>query len=94
VIKKSVGVAYRPIDYKRAFDNVSISKIVGLLKLRSYGISGQLRSWIECFLHNRTQLTIGHASGNENISFYPLFMIHNDVIGNLIRHFSMDNQSL
>jgi len=34
---------------------------------------------------------LGHASGNENISFYPLFMIHNDVIGHLIRHFSMDN---
>jgi len=34
---------------------------------------------------------IGHASGNENISFYPLFMIHNDVIGHLIRHSSMDN---
>jgi len=37
------------------------------------------------------QNLIGHASGNENISFYPLFMIHNDVTGHLIRHFSMDN---
>jgi len=34
---------------------------------------------------------IGHASGNENISFHPLFMIHNDIIGHLIRHFSMEN---
>jgi len=34
---------------------------------------------------------IGHASGNENVSFDPLFMIHNDVIGHLIRHFSMEN---
>jgi len=51
--KKSVGVAY--IDYKRAFDSVSISKLV--LKLRSYSISGQLLSWIECFLQNRTQQT-------------------------------------
>jgi len=34
---------------------------------------------------------IGHASGNENISFDPLFMIHNDVIGHLMRHFSMEN---
>jgi len=36
-------------------------------------------------------IAIGHASGNENISFDPLFMIHNDVIGHLIRHFSMEN---
>jgi len=36
-------------------------------------------------------ITIGHASGNENISFDPLFMIHNDVIGHLKRHFSMEN---
>ena len=46
-------VAY--IDYKRAFESVSISKL--LLKLRSYGISGQLLSWIDCFLNNRTQQT-------------------------------------
>ena len=51
--KKSVGIAY--IDYKRAFDSVSTSKL--LLKLRSYGISGQLLCWIECFLLNRTQQT-------------------------------------
>jgi len=51
--KKSVGVTY--IDYKRAFDSVSISKLV--LKLRPYGISGQLLSRIECFLHKRTHQT-------------------------------------
>jgi len=38
-----------------------------------------------------TVKTIGRASGNENISFDPLFMIHNDVIGHLVRHFSMEN---
>jgi len=41
--------------------------------------------------HRLTLVAIGHASGNENISFGPLFMIHNDVIGHLIRHFSMEN---
>jgi len=51
--RKSVGVAY--IDYKRAFDCVSCSKL--LIKLHSYGISGQLLSWIESFLQNRTQET-------------------------------------
>ena len=48
-----MGVAC--INYKRAFDSVSTSKL--LLKLRSCGISGQLLSWIECFLLNRTQQT-------------------------------------
>jgi hypothetical protein len=51
--RKSVGVAY--IDYKRAFDCVSHNKL--LIKLQSYGISGQLLSWIESFLQNRTQET-------------------------------------
>jgi len=41
--------------------------------------------------HGLAVAAIGHASGNENISLYPLFMIHYDVIGHLIRHFSMDN---
>jgi len=27
---------------------------------------------------------LGHASGNENIKFVPLFTLHNDVIGHLI----------
>ena len=51
--RKSVGAAY--IDYTRAFDCVSHSKL--LLKLRSYGISGQLFNWIANFLQNRTQQT-------------------------------------
>jgi len=42
-------------------------------------------------LEVRYSTSIGHASGNENISFDPLFMIHNDVIGHHIRHFSMEN---
>jgi len=35
--------------------------------------------------------SIGHASGIENIQFDPLFMLHNDVIGHLIRHLSMED---
>jgi len=52
-IKKSIAVGY--IDYKRAFDCVSLTKL--LLKLRSYGISGNLLSWIENFLTDRYSLS-------------------------------------
>jgi len=52
--KKSIAVA---------FDCVSHSKL--LLKLRSYGISGNLLSWIENFLTNRSQQTkVGNSLSN------------------------------
>jgi len=58
---KSIAVAY--IDYEHAFDCVSHSKL--LLKLRSYGISGNLLSWIENFLANRSQQTnVGNSLSN------------------------------
>src|SRR5664279_2488391 len=56
--KKAVTVAY--IDYQKAFDAVSHSKL--LIKLGAYGITGNVLKWIGCFLANRTQQTrVGSA---------------------------------
>ena len=49
--RKSVVIAY--IDFKRAFDSVSHSKLIH--KLASYGIHGNLLFWISSFLSNRMQ---------------------------------------
>ena len=48
---KSVAVAY--IDFTRAFDSISYSKL--FIKLEGYGIGGNLLFWIKAFLSNRTQ---------------------------------------
>ena len=40
-------------DYAKAFDTVSHSKL--LIKLKSYGISGNLLNWIISFISNRRQ---------------------------------------
>ena len=47
----SVTIAY--IDFKSGFDCISHPKL--LLKLSSYGIKGNLFSWIASFLSNRSQ---------------------------------------
>jgi len=78
--KKSVGVAH--IDYKRPFDSVSISKLVS--KLRSYGILGQILSWIECFLQNRTQQTRVGTSLSTITSLTSGVVQGLDVIGPLL----------
>ena len=44
------------IDFTRAFDSVVHSKL--LLKLRHYGIDGNLLNWIASFLSNRTQRVV------------------------------------
>jgi ribonuclease P/MRP protein subunit RPP40 len=49
--KHSVDVIY--IDFQKAFDTVSHSKLI--LKLESYGLSDPLLRWIKAFLSNRTQ---------------------------------------
>ena len=41
------------LDFKKAFDSVPHQRL--LIKLQSYGISGNLLKWIENFLSNRTQ---------------------------------------
>ena len=49
--KRVTDVIY--IDFKKAFDQVSHNKL--LLKINSYGITGDLYGWIKSFLSNRTQ---------------------------------------
>ena len=44
------------LDYAKAFDKVDHNIL--LQKLRAYGISGQLYSWIKTFLTNRTQTVV------------------------------------
>ena len=41
------------VDFKKAFDSVSHTKL--LLKLQTYGITGDLLGWITSFLSSRTQ---------------------------------------
>ena len=41
------------VDFCKAFDSVSFPKL--LIKLKSFGIEGKLLSWIDSFLHQRTQ---------------------------------------
>ncbi len=46
-----VDVLY--VDFAKAFDSVSVRKLVH--KLKGYGFSGQLLAWLTAFLSNRTQ---------------------------------------
>ena len=55
---KSVVVAY--IDFARAFDSISHSKLI--TKLTSYGIRGNLLFWIQAFLTDRTQCVLVGSS--------------------------------
>jgi len=52
--KRGVTVAY--IDFSRAFDTVSHEKLING-RLKSYGISGDLLSWLRNFLSGRTHQT-------------------------------------
>jgi len=42
------------IDFKKAFDSVSHSKL--LIKLPAYDLPGKLLTWLAEFLHNRSQI--------------------------------------
>ena len=46
-------IAY--IDYAKAFDSVSHSKLI--IKLQAYGITGDLLNWVKNFLCDRYQCT-------------------------------------
>lgn len=60
-----VAVAY--VDFARAFDSVTHSKLIS--KLKSYGITGALLEWIEFYLNDRNHCTRvgGHVSSFCNI---------------------------
>jgi ribonucleases P/MRP protein subunit RPP40 len=86
--RKNIDVIY--IDFSKAFDTVCHNKL--LIKLRAYGIQGNLLGWIKSFLYNRSQkVKIDSAISNSNsvISGVPqgsvlgplLFLIYiNDLI--------------
>ena len=58
--KHGVAIAYRYIDYAKAFDTVCHSKL--LYKLEAYGIGGDVLKYICSLLSNRTQCTrVGHS---------------------------------
>jgi len=49
--RRNTDVIY--FDFKKAFDSVPHSKL--LIKLPTYGLSGNLLAWLAEFLHNRSQ---------------------------------------
>uniref|UniRef100_A0A8R1HPT1 Reverse transcriptase domain-containing protein n=1 Tax=Caenorhabditis japonica TaxID=281687 RepID=A0A8R1HPT1_CAEJA len=58
IIKSSSVTVYRinpavSIDFRKAFDKVSIPKLIA--KLKYYGIRGNVSKWLENFLTGRTQ---------------------------------------
>jgi len=62
-LNNSKGVAVAYVDYAKAFDVVSHSKL--FLKLSAYGIKGDLIEWIRSFLSERTQCTrVNHECSN------------------------------
>ncbi len=56
LLKKNIHSCY--VDFSKAFDSVSHSKLI--YKLKCYGISGGLLSWLRSFLINRTQCVVCH----------------------------------
>ena len=56
--RHQVDIVY--LDFAKAFDSVVHSKL--LMKINSYGISGQLFDWLKSFLTDRKQIVrIGNA---------------------------------
>ena len=54
------------VDYAKAFDSVCHNKL--LHKLSAFGVSGELLSWIRCFLTDRLQVTkVGSSLSSEAI---------------------------
>ena len=56
--KKHTDIIY--FDFQKAFDSVSHSKLA--IKLRAYGINGNLSAWLVDFLSNRTQYVRVHET--------------------------------
>ena len=57
---KSVDVAY--FDYSKAFNKVSHRLL--LIKLKAYGIDGQLLAWLEAYLHDQQRVVVGNAKSS------------------------------
>ena len=55
---KPIDVVY--LDFRKAFDSIPHSRL--LVKLRSYGVSGKLLTWIEAFLTGRKQQVVVEGS--------------------------------
>lgn len=53
------------LDFAKAFDRVAHQRL--LLKLKFYGIQGQVYSWIETWLTNRKQTVVVEGSSSESI---------------------------
>ena len=77
--RKSVVIAY--IDFKRAFDAVSHSKLIH--KLAAYGIHGNLLFWIASFLSNRKQY-VQVGSSLSSLSLVTNGVPQGSVIGPLL----------
>ena len=77
--RKSVVIAY--IDFKRAFDAVSHSKLIH--KLAAYGIHGNLLFWIASFLSNRKQY-VRVGSSLSSLSLVTSGVPQGSVIGHLL----------
>ena len=54
------------LDFSKAFDKVCHRKL--LLKLKHYGISGNIMNWITDFLNNRTQRVVVRGTFSEPIA--------------------------
>jgi len=60
--KDSVDVIY--CDFRKAFDSVPHERL--LLKMRAYGVTGNLLNWVRGFLSGRTQrVRVGDASSSD-----------------------------
>ena len=61
--KKSVDIAI--LDFIKAFDKVPHKSLI--YKLKYYGITGPISSWIESFLAERTQQVVINGSASKPI---------------------------
>jgi ribonuclease P/MRP protein subunit RPP40 len=77
--KKSVLVAY--IDFTKTFDTVCHRKL--LSKVAAYGIAGNLLSWIQNFLKDRTQQTRTGSALSHSIDLHS-GVVQGSVIGPLL----------
>ncbi len=55
-LERGIPIDVALLDFAKAFDTVSHRRLI--LKLRAYGIQGELLKWIEAFLKNRIQRVV------------------------------------